>query len=456
MYYFLRQEMNDDPSIKCGIHSPTVPAVVYGECDVGGDWKNSQDRYYDVQQHLGSTTTAPLNSSKLNPFIYQHPVEHTPRNMLPYKEESVDVKRTQSSLKTSTQPVETFTFRSRTLLFGATEGASSLSSTAAPAKRVRKTIDGQMAKRLYERLAELAFLEGKPTPVPLEMKDEKQKLIIALKEIGIEPMIQWKGNQAEMTLTQEEFRKLNMLLREENVESVIQENTAKAIINSLSQFERDGSTVTYRTRKDDNNESFLRITASETPEGQQQLNIFEDVLRGLGLKCDVEGEGKVLIVKCDKSLPSEAVLQDLIQNAKDKYQFELSDADTFVKQKEPFFVKDQSNINLFNIRDNYKVIMQHLFGLMKEIPTLGYDRLEQRKKFGEVDTAIKSLQQAILSFEDALKKDVDQQRGPANIERQQYDVLGKQDKLEAMCLILRGEFMNQQQPPSPSQQPHPF
>jgi len=55
----------------CALHNPADCDSVYGVYDIGEYWKNGKDERYVGEEHIGSMTTAPLNSSKLNPQAYK-------------------------------------------------------------------------------------------------------------------------------------------------------------------------------------------------------------------------------------------------------------------------------------------------------------------------------------------------------------------------------------------------
>lgn len=60
----------------CALHNPSDEDAVYGIYDIGQYWKNGKGAGYVGEEHIGSMTTAPLNSKGLNPDAFdQHLVE---------------------------------------------------------------------------------------------------------------------------------------------------------------------------------------------------------------------------------------------------------------------------------------------------------------------------------------------------------------------------------------------
>ena len=61
----------------CAFHNPSDSDVVYGVYDIGEYWKTGQGIGYVGEEHIGSLTTAPLNSRGLNPDVYSHAIERS-------------------------------------------------------------------------------------------------------------------------------------------------------------------------------------------------------------------------------------------------------------------------------------------------------------------------------------------------------------------------------------------
>lgn len=60
----------------CALHNPSDADVVYGIYDVGEYWKCGKGPCYVGEEHIGSMSTAPINSFGLNPGAYKTIIEN--------------------------------------------------------------------------------------------------------------------------------------------------------------------------------------------------------------------------------------------------------------------------------------------------------------------------------------------------------------------------------------------
>ena len=68
---YIASELCDDGH-SCAFHNPSDAEVVFGTADVGMYWKKGKGQSYVGEEHIGSVSTAPLNSFGLNSKCFKH------------------------------------------------------------------------------------------------------------------------------------------------------------------------------------------------------------------------------------------------------------------------------------------------------------------------------------------------------------------------------------------------